>query len=83
MLVRRAERVDAECVVRGYLAGRVGRSTGARARSAATSCPSGLREADRLPEIPLELVDTHVNDPAFADLVAERYLALVSAPAAG
>jgi len=33
--------------------------------------------------IPLELVETHVNDPAFADLVAERYLALASAPAAG
>jgi uncharacterized protein (UPF0261 family) len=32
------------------------------------------------PEIRLELVDTHVNDPAFADLAAERYLALVSAP---
>ena len=32
------------------------------------------------PEIPLELVDTHVNDPAFADLVGERYLALVAAP---
>jgi uncharacterized protein (UPF0261 family) len=32
------------------------------------------------PEIRLELVDTHVNDPAFADLVAERYLAMVSAP---
>ena len=32
---------------------------------------------------PLELVDTHVNDPSFADLVAERYLALVSTPAAG
>jgi uncharacterized protein (UPF0261 family) len=30
-------------------------------------------------EIPFELVDTHVNDPAFADLVAERYLTLVSA----
>jgi len=29
------------------------------------------------PEIPLELVETHVNDPAFADLVAERFLALV------
>jgi len=28
-------------------------------------------------DIPLELVDTHVNDPAFADLVAARYLALV------
>ena len=37
--------------------------------------------ADTLrPEIPLELVDTTVNDPAFADLVAERYLALVAAP---
>jgi uncharacterized protein (UPF0261 family) len=28
------------------------------------------------PEIPFELVETHVNDPAFADLVAERYLAV-------
>jgi uncharacterized protein (UPF0261 family) len=28
------------------------------------------------PEIPLELVETHVNDPAFADLVGERYLSL-------
>ena len=30
--------------------------------------------------IPLEPVDTHVNDPSFAARVAERYLALVSAP---
>ena len=50
MLVRRAERVDAECVVRGYLAGsgwaeyqRDGTVTGHR-------LPAGLREADRLPE---------------------------------
>ena len=50
MLVRRAERVDAECVVRGYLAGsgwveyqRSGSVTG-------HELPSGLREADRLPE---------------------------------
>jgi uncharacterized protein (UPF0261 family) len=35
---------------------------------------SGLRA-----EAAFELVDTHVNDPAFADLVAERYLTLVSA----
>ncbi len=32
------------------------------------------------PDIRLELVETHVNDPAFAALVAERYLALVAAP---
>jgi uncharacterized protein (UPF0261 family) len=33
---------------------------------------SGLRR-----DIPYEPVDTHVNDPALADLVAERYLSLV------
>jgi len=50
MLVRRAERIDAECVVRGYLAGsgwaeysRTGAVCGHR-------LPDGLREADPLPE---------------------------------
>jgi uncharacterized protein (UPF0261 family) len=37
---------------------------------------AGLRD-----DIPCELVDTHVNDPALADLVAERYLSLVPSPA--
>ncbi|MEA2652035.1 MAG: phosphoribosylaminoimidazole-succinocarboxamide synthase [Chloroflexota bacterium] len=50
MLVRRAERVDAECVVRGYLAG----SGWAEYRRDGTVCghrlPDGLSEADRLPE---------------------------------
>ncbi len=50
MLVRRADRVDAECVVRGYLAG----SGWAEYQRAGTVCghrlPDGLREADRLPE---------------------------------
>ncbi|HEX7171041.1 MAG TPA: phosphoribosylaminoimidazolesuccinocarboxamide synthase [Candidatus Limnocylindria bacterium] len=50
MLVRRADRVDAECVVRGYLAG----SGWAEYRRDGTVCghplPAGLREADRLPE---------------------------------
>jgi phosphoribosylaminoimidazole-succinocarboxamide synthase len=50
MLVRRARRIDAECVVRGYIAGsgwaeyqRSGSVVGHR-------LPDGLREADRLPE---------------------------------
>jgi phosphoribosylaminoimidazole-succinocarboxamide synthase len=50
MLVRRATRVDAECVVRGYLAG----SGWVEYQRDGTVCghalPSGLREADRLPE---------------------------------
>jgi phosphoribosylaminoimidazole-succinocarboxamide synthase len=49
-LVRRAQRIDAECVVRGYLAG----SGWAEYRANGTVCgqrlPDGLREADRLPE---------------------------------
>ena len=39
-----------------------------------------LRAALR-PDIPFEAVDAHVDDPAFADLVAERYLSLVQEPA--
>ena len=50
MLVRRAERVDAECVVRGYLAG----SGWAEYQRSGAVCghplPDGLREAERLPE---------------------------------
>ena len=50
MLVRRAERVDAECVVRGYLAG----SGWAEYRRDGAVCghplPDGLLEAERLPE---------------------------------
>jgi phosphoribosylaminoimidazole-succinocarboxamide synthase len=50
MLVRRAERIDAECVVRGYVAG----SGWAEYRRTGAVCghvlPAGLREADRLPE---------------------------------
>jgi uncharacterized protein (UPF0261 family) len=38
-----------------------------------------LREA-LVPAIPYEAVDAHVDDPAFADLVAERYLSLVQEP---
>jgi len=34
-----------------------------------------LRDALR-PDIPYETVDAHVDDPAFADVVAERYLSL-------
>jgi phosphoribosylaminoimidazole-succinocarboxamide synthase len=49
-LARRAQRIDAECVVRGYLAG----SGWAEYRSSGMvgghSLPPGLREADRLPE---------------------------------
>jgi len=50
MLVRRAERIDAECVVRGYLAGSGWAEYGRTGAVCGHRLPDGLREADRLPE---------------------------------
>jgi phosphoribosylaminoimidazole-succinocarboxamide synthase len=50
MLVRRAERVDAECVVRGYLAGSGWAEYGRTGEVCGHPLPDGLKEADRLPE---------------------------------
>ena len=50
MLVRRAERIDAECVVRGYLAGSGWAEYGRSSMVCGHRLPAGLREADRLPE---------------------------------
>ncbi len=50
MLVRKAERVDAECVVRGYLAGSGWAEYGRTGAVCGHRLPDGLREADRLPE---------------------------------
>jgi phosphoribosylaminoimidazole-succinocarboxamide synthase len=49
-LARRAERIDAECVVRGYLAGSGWAEYRASGVVGGHSLPDGLREADRLPE---------------------------------
>jgi len=49
-LVRRAERIDAECVVRGYLAGSGWEEYRTTGGIGGHRLPAGLREADRLPE---------------------------------
>ena len=50
MLVRRATRIDAECVVRGYLAGSGWAEYRREGMVGGHRLPAGLREADRLPE---------------------------------
>ncbi|HEY6608646.1 MAG TPA: phosphoribosylaminoimidazolesuccinocarboxamide synthase [Candidatus Limnocylindria bacterium] len=50
MLVRRAKRVDAECVVRGYLTGSGWAEYQRTGEVCGHSLPHGLRDADRLPE---------------------------------
>jgi phosphoribosylaminoimidazole-succinocarboxamide synthase len=49
-LARRAERIDAECVVRGYLAGSGWAEYQRSGSMLGHALPAGLREADRLPE---------------------------------
>jgi len=50
MLVRKAEVVPIECVVRGYLAGSGWREYRTSGQVCGVRLPEGLREADRLPE---------------------------------
>jgi phosphoribosylaminoimidazole-succinocarboxamide synthase len=50
MLVRKAQRIDYECVVRGYLAGSAWAEYQAVGQVCGIQLPSGLRLADQLPE---------------------------------
>lgn len=50
MVVRKAERIDIECVVRGYLAGSGYKEYAAEGTLAGEPLPAGLQRADRLPE---------------------------------
>jgi len=50
MLVRKAERIDIECVVRGYLSGSGWKDYQASGSISGVKLPPGLRESDELPE---------------------------------
>lgn len=50
MLVKKAERLDLECVVRGYLAGSAWRDYQETGEVCGVKLPPGLREADKLSE---------------------------------
>ncbi len=50
MLVRRAEMLDIECIVRGYLAGSAFKEYQKEGTVHGMAMPTGLRHADRLPE---------------------------------
>jgi phosphoribosylaminoimidazole-succinocarboxamide synthase len=49
MIVRKAERIDVECVVRGYLAGSAWQEYRSNVTVAGESMPAGLDQSDRLP----------------------------------
>ena len=50
MIVRRAERIDVECVVRGYISGSVWAEYQKSSAICGIELPKGLRESERLPQ---------------------------------
>ncbi|MES4791767.1 MAG: phosphoribosylaminoimidazolesuccinocarboxamide synthase, partial [Chloroflexota bacterium] len=50
MVVRKAKRLDAECIARGYLSGSAWREYRETGMVCGIRLPEGLRESDRLPE---------------------------------
>jgi len=63
MYVRKAERIDIECVVRGYLAGSGWKEYREHGTLAGLALPAGLEESDRLPEPRLHAVDQERQRP--------------------
>ena len=79
MLVRKAQRVDIECVVRGYLAGSGWKEYQNQGTVCEQKLPAGLRESDRLPEpifTPATKADTghdeNISVERMADLVGSE-----------
>ena len=82
MVVRRAERVDIECVVRGYLAGSAWEEYRRTGEVCGLSLPAGLREAERLPE-PIFTPATKAETGHDENISFERMAGLVGAELAG
>ncbi len=63
MIVRKAQRIDIECVVRGYLSGSAWEEYQRSGSICGIRLPVGLRESDRLPE-PIFTPTTKAEPPA-------------------
>lgn len=72
MLVRKAQRIDFECVVRGYLAGSGWKEYQATGAVSGITLPPGLRQAERLPEPiftpAIKAASGHDENCTFADV---------------
>ncbi len=77
-LARRAERIDAECVVRGYLAGSGWAEYQRSGMVGGHPLPDGLREADRLPE-PIFTPSTKAEVGHDENITREQLAAMVGA----
>ncbi|MGZ6255702.1 MAG: phosphoribosylaminoimidazolesuccinocarboxamide synthase [Candidatus Limnocylindria bacterium] len=81
-LARRARRIDAECVVRGYLAGSGWAEYRGNGSVGGHRLPSGLREADRLPE-PIFTPSTKAEVGHDENITRQQLAEMVGADLAG
>ena len=82
MVVRRAERIDFECVVRGYLAGSAWEEYRRQGTMAGEPLPAGLGQSQRLPE-PLFTPATKNDSGHDENVTFERMASEVGADLAG
>lgn len=97
MLVKKAERIDVECVARAYLAGGAWRAYKEKGSICGIKLPPGLKESDRLPEPiftpttkaesghDMELTQTQVEDMVGIDVaqkIKDKSLELLAAASA-
>ncbi|MCL5959137.1 MAG: phosphoribosylaminoimidazolesuccinocarboxamide synthase [Chloroflexi bacterium] len=76
MLVKKAQRIDVECVVRGYLAGSAWSEYRERGMVCGMKLPGGLRESERLPE-PIFTPATKADDGHDMNISVEEMAELV------
>ncbi len=81
LLVRRADMVSIECIVRGYLAGQAYDEYAASGTVHGTPMPAGLRLADRLPE-PMFTPSTKAEEGHDLNIGFDDAAAIVGRPAA-
>ena len=81
MLVRRCERVDVECVVRGYLTGSALDEYARTGGVAGLSLPEGLRNGDRLPR-PIFTPATKASHGHDVNITFEQMEEMLGAPTA-
>jgi len=84
MLIRKAKRLDVECVARGYLAGSGWAEYRATGKVCGIPLPSGLRESDELPEpifTPSTKAETghdiNISFDQVVEIVGERTASLI------
>ncbi|MGH9186347.1 MAG: phosphoribosylaminoimidazolesuccinocarboxamide synthase [Acidimicrobiales bacterium] len=82
MLVRRAEMLPVECIVRGYLSGSAWKEYRADGTMHGTPLPSGLREAEHLPE-PVFTPSTKADSGHDENITFEAAVDLVGIELAG